>query len=249
MNFKKVLVSAPTSKEKNYCFDSWIKNVMDFKYPNFDIALFDNTPDGGNNAEYLNQRVIELYGNYKMFKALNSFRINKIKNPPKSIIERICISHNDCRQTFINGKYDYLLHLETDVFPDCNVIEQLMQHGKKVVGAVYFRDSGKWRKPMLQRKIYLSPTNIKTENFKSGEEVYFLDSKLKEVAHVGLGCCLINKTVFDKIKFRFVSSVDMFPDSYFAEDCFRKKIPIYCDTSSLCRHENQDWGIYGRDFI
>ena len=38
MNFEKVLICAPTASAKNYCFDKWITNVMDFTYPNFEIG-------------------------------------------------------------------------------------------------------------------------------------------------------------------------------------------------------------------
>jgi hypothetical protein len=71
---------------------------------------------------------------------------------------------------------------------------------------------------------------------------------LLQVAHVGLGCVLISKKVLQKLKFRSVNGVNNHPDSFFAEDCYRYKIPIWIDSSIVCSHDNQDWGIYGLDF-
>lgn len=242
--FKKVLVCAPTAKAKNYCFDQWIENVMSFKYPEFKVALYDNTQDGGANAKYLNRRFSELYGNTGKFTAYHS-KTDKIT----SVIERMCISHNLCRELALNEGYDYILHLETDVFPNPDVIESLMYHNKQVVGALYDRDEGIWRKTMLQKRIYNAPFNISSVNFLVGEELHVINGEIKQFAHVGLGCVLIHSSVLKKIKFRFVSKETSHPDTYFAEDCFRNKIKIYGDTSLYCRHENTPWGVYGLDFI
>jgi hypothetical protein len=75
-----------------------------------------------------------------------------------------------------------------------------------------------------------------------------MDGTLKQVAHIGLGCVLIKTLVFNKIQFRFVAKEGFHPDTYFAEDCFRNKIPIYADTSCIARHENKAWGVYGFNF-
>ena len=94
--FKKVLISCPTAAAKNYCFEEWIDNVMNFTYPNFDIRLYDNTDDGGANANYLNEYVSSQYGNHDgKFKAENSLVKHNVKSD--SVIAKMCVSHNDCR--------------------------------------------------------------------------------------------------------------------------------------------------------
>ena len=241
--FKKVLITAPTAKSKNYCFDEWIANVMSFKYPDFKVVVYDNTQDGGKNASYLNRRFIELFGNNGKFTAYhsNTDRIN-------SVIERMCVSHNLCRELALKEGYDYILHLETDIFPEHDIIESLMCHHKRVVGALYDRDEGKWRKTMLQWRVYTSNYSVQSINFDVGQELTILTGGLKEFSHVGLGCVLIHSSVLKKIKFRFVDKENSHPDTYFAEDCFRNNIKIYGDTSQYCRHDNKPWGVYGLDF-
>ena len=198
----------------------------------------------------MNQIFKNKYGkSNNKFYAFNSFKINGVKEDSiGSVISRMAMSHNDCREYAIKYGYDYILHLETDVFPPSNVIEQLMVHGKKVIGGIYDRDEGKWRKLMVQKHIYSSPQNINSVNFEAGDDVYFIDGSVKSVSSVGLGCVLIHSSVFKNIPFRFVKGENNHPDSYFSEDCFRKGIKIYADTSVYCRHENKAWGVYGVDF-
>ena len=250
-NFPRVLIASPTAKAKNYCFTDWIDNVMQFKYPNFDVRLFDNTQDGGKNAKYLNDVFESRYGVsdfYGKFHAHNSMELRGIKGS-ESLIERMAMSHNDCRGYAMNNGYDYLLHLESDVMPQHDVIEQLMSRGKKVVGAMFYRDEGRHRCLMVQRRIFCTPHNIKMLNYVANEELNLLDGNIKDVASVGLGCVLIDvRKVFSKIEFRHVDGVNMHPDSYFSEDCFRNKIPIFVDTNCIARHDNRQWGFYGVDF-
>jgi hypothetical protein len=249
--FPKVLVSSPTASAKNYCFEDWIENVLNFTYPNFDVRLFDNTLDDGKNAEYLNSLVDKKYGvagPFKKFNAYNSQLINNVKGE-SSVIARMARSHNDCRSFAIANNYDYLLHLESDVFPPKDVIENLIFNNKDVVGAIFYRDEGRHRCLMAQRRIYCTASIVKSFNLKADEDLWYLDGKLHEVASVGLGCVLIKTNkVFNKVKFRYVERKNMHPDSYFSEDCFRKKIKIFLDTNIVCKHENRQWGVYGIDY-
>lgn len=249
--FPRVLVSSPTAKAKNYCFEDWIGNVLSFTYPNFDVRLFDNTLDDGENANYLNKIVDEKYGvagNYKKFCAYNSQVLHNEKGE-SSVIARMSRSHNDCRGYAISNGYDYLLHLESDVFPPKDVIESLIFDNKDVVGAVFYRDEGRHRCLMAQKRIYCTANVIKCINLTASEDLPYIDGKLHEVASVGLGCVLIKtKKVFSKVKFRHTEGENMHPDSYFSEDCFRNKIKIYLDTNIVCRHENIQWGVYGVDY-
>jgi hypothetical protein len=247
MELPKILVCSPTAKAKNYCFKEWLDNVMSFTYPNFEIRLFDNTNDNGKNANILNQIYTRNYGYDKKFFAYDSMIKNNAQKT-KSVIEKMCISHNDCKSYAIEHKYDYILHLESDVFPDKNIIQRLLEHNKLIVGGIYYRDEGKYRKVMIQRRVNVINSHIISMNFDRFEDIHFLDGTLKQVAHLGLGCVLINTKVFSKINFRFVKNESMHPDSYFAEDCFRNEIKIYADTSCIARHENQAWGLFGVNY-
>ena len=244
-NFTKVLVCCPTAAVKNYCSEDWIDNVMNFKYPNFQIFMVDNTIDGGANAKYLNDMFNAKYGVKNKFLAIHS---NTDAIP--SVINRMAISHNLCSRYALQNNYTRILHLESDVFPPADIIESLMVHNKMVIGGLYFRDEGIRRKIMLQRYCFPSDSlfNIRAINFKPFEELGFIDGCVKQVASVGLGCVLIRSLVLKKIPFRFVPGESFHPDSYFSEDCFRAGIKIFADTSKICEHRNVKWGIYKVDF-
>ena len=247
----KVLIAAPTASAKSYCFKAWLDNVMNFTYPNFDIRLFDNTfKDGGEFTKKMNDIFKNKYGeNNDKFFAYNSAKINNIRdNAIGSVISRMAMSHNDCREYAIKHNYQYMFHLETDIFPPLDVIENLLAKDKKVIGGLYDRDEGKYRTTMIQKHIYSAYHVISSVNFITGDEISFIDGTVKPISSIGLGCILIHNSIFKIIPFRFIKNENVHPDSYFSEDCFRNKIKIYADTSIYCRHDNKAWGIYGIDF-
>lgn len=244
--FPRVLISAPQASAKKYCFEEFIDNVMGFTYPNFDVKLFDNTDDNGMFTAYMNDYVIKNHGKHARFEALNSLTMHNMKSD--SVIEKMARSHNDCRDFTLRLKYDYLLHLETDLFPPKDIIEQLLFHVKPIVSALYYVDNGIYRKPMIQRTVKLAPRNITSKNFMANEDLCFCDGSVKKVAHAGLGCILISKFALEKVKFRHIDGLNNHPDTYFAEDCAHNRIPIFLDTSIVVRHDNSPWGVFGLDY-
>jgi hypothetical protein len=245
-SFPRVLISAPQAKAKAYCFERFIDNVMQFKYPNFDVKLFDNTLDDGKFTSYMNSYVAKNHGKNARFEALNTCLMHKMTSD--SVIERMARSHNDCRDFTLRLKYDYLLHLETDLFPPHDVIEQLMSQTKPIISALYYVDNGIYRKPMIQRSIKLAPRFLSSKNFMANEDLCFCDGTVKKIAHAGLGCILIHRSVLEKVKFRSIQGLNNHPDTYFAEDCAQQKIPIFLDSSIVVEHENSPWGVFGLDY-
>lgn len=245
-DFPRVLVAAPQAAAKKYAFERFIDNVMQFTYPNFDVKLFDNTDDDGEFTAYMNTYVEKHHGKGARFEALNTLLMHNMKTD--SVIERMARSHNDCRDFTLRLKYDYLLHLETDLFPPSNIIEELMMQAKPIISALYYVDNGIYRKPMIQRSIKLAPRFLSSKNFMANEDLCFCDGTVKKVAHAGLGCILIHKSVLEKVNFRHIEGVNNHPDTYFAEDCAKERIPIMLDTSIVVEHENSPWGVFGLDY-
>lgn len=241
-----VLVACPTARAKDYCFPQWLESVMSLTYPNYSVVVCDNTKDDGRYVERMNRLYRLEYGTHgeRRFKAVKT----QFK-PNAGVIERIATSHDLCARFAVVGKFDYLLHLESDVFPPKDVIERLMAHKKKVISALYFSDSGYYRRPMVQMRLDVS------ENFGSSyylshknEVDQLLGDNPKRIALAGMGCQLIRTSVFEKIAFRWQKGVDKHPDTFFAEDCERIGLPIYLDSSIVCEHQNADWGFFGVDY-
>jgi len=237
LNVPKILIAAPTASVKDYCLDDWLDSINSFTYPKSrcDLFLVDNS-----DSNHYYKKLIK--------KGINA---EYVKPKQKGLIARMAQSLNIIRERAIKFNYDYIFSLEVDIFPQRkNVIETLMFHRKKVVGALYDTLIGNERRCM----IFLSePTD--SEHYGStywlcdvdGEQT-FVDGTLKRVFHCGLGAVLIHKSVFKKIKFREETQATFHPDTCFAMDIFHKGIQFWCDTSCYCHHENESWGIEGWNY-
>jgi hypothetical protein len=181
------------------------------------------------------------------FKVYNSIVENNAKSG-MGVIERMAMSHNDCRKYALHNKYDFLLHLESDVFPPKDVIQELLFTKKKFVNALYYSDEGKYRRPMIQMHLDVAPNYGSSLWLNTINEPQFITGETIRVALAGLGCALISCDILKKIEFRYEKGVDKHPDTFFAEDCERFNIPIFLNTSVVCEHRNQNWGIYGIDY-
>lgn len=240
---EQILIAAPTADVKNYCLQDWLTHLNALKYPKFAVFLADNTPDNGENASYIRELAASLPLVYNI-------RVAHIPSAKtlKSLHARLAAGHNLCREVAIDYRYRHWLHLETDMFPPTDVIERLLAHNKKVVGAMYHRDEGVSRRLMVQMNFFKAPNNVFADNARPEDDPYILDGTLKKFPHVGLGCVLLRDFAFKRIAFRHKEGTDSAPDSWFAIDCAKHNIEIFGDTSLLCEHRNQAWGLYGVDF-
>ena len=229
----KVLIAAPTADVKNYCLNEWYENVLSFNHPNTKVFLADNSKTN-KNVKHLRSIGIE----------------SEWTEPNGSIISTMAKSHNACRDYAIRNNYTWWLHLETDVFPPSDIIEKLMCYNRGVVGAPYHSYEGIDRALVVQDSFEYSKGDGRFQVLSALNNYAdsFLDGTLKKVYHIGLGCVLIHKSVFQDIKFRSEKGVDLHPDSYFATDCFSKGIGIYVATDTLCVHKNKAWGVHGVDY-
>ncbi len=131
----KILIGAPTADVKNYCAKEWIKNVKSFLYPtDLDLFLADNSDDR-KNVSFLQSL------------GADAERVKFSEN--ETIISRITKGHNLVRQKTLDGGYDFLLHLETDIFPPKEVILNLLAHRKQVVGICYDIFDWQDREPVM----------------------------------------------------------------------------------------------------
>lgn len=232
----KILVGGPTFEGKNYCFDDWIKNVKSFTYSNYDIFLADNS---------------DTVANSRMYEAKHDIKCEWITNEKNknSIAQRVADGHNAVRKYMLKNGYDFLLHLETDVFPPTDVINRLLAHNKQMVGGTYFLYDDDKRELMTR---LIDVDYGKESSMINGETAELLvDGSLRSVWSVGLGCNLIHKSVFEKVKFTFAKQDKqiIFSDTTFSMDARKQSIPQYWDTSFICGHRNQNWEQYGYKFL
>lgn len=221
----KVLVCTPHNVVKNYCFDEWLARVTNLTYPNYDILIADNSPDNKNK-----KRIVKM-------------GINAIYIKPKRKVNQkyIAESQEALRVHALLHKYDFILFIESDIFPPHDIIERLLAHRKKVVSASYFINFGEESHLMLQNIEKDGGAVKHTMNIDSGYDINIVDGEVHEVYACGLGCTLIHKSVLEQIRFRWEEGAPSHADTIFAADLKQLKIKQYLDTSIICEHKNSSW--------
>lgn len=227
MNYKnpKVFIATPHADRKNYCLEQYIDVIGSLSYPNKTVMIADNS-DTNKNTKMLVKR---------------GFNAVHVKPKSKSNIQYICESHNRLRNAFLRSDADVFFHLESDIIPPSNIIEQLLASRKKVIGAPYFIGVGGDSHLIVQDMEEKFLTMRETKRMDDGSDILLMDGKLKKVHTVGLGCVMIAREVVEKVPFRYQEGYDAHPDSFFAHDLHMLEIPIWCDTSILCEHNNTEW--------
>lgn len=221
----KVLLVTPHNEIKNYCFDDWIARATNLTYPRYNILIADNSKTNKNKKRIVSKGINAIY----------------IKPKHKSNQKYIAESHEALRIQALSNGYDFILHLESDVFPPHDIIERLLVHRKTVVSAPYFINFGEDSHLMIQNIEKLGGSIKFTTNIKDGHDIQYFDGQLHEVYAAGLGCCLIHRSVLEKITFRWEDGANAHPDSFFAADLKQMGIKQYLDTSILCEHRNSSW--------
>jgi len=230
MNNPKVLLAAPTSHVKAYCFWDWIVNIKNFTYPNLDILLVDNSP-GTECYEYL--------------KKVSGIRVIHVNPGNRTTQEFITESQNKMRDIVLEEGYDYLFSLESDVFPTVrDIVERLMDHGVEVVTAPYMIGQGKDSGLLIgyQVQSFVVKNALFGIILPANYGFYLMDGSLKAVNQCGIGCTLIHRDILEQVKFRYEKGQASHSDSFFYTDLWYLGITAYIDTSLYCHHENQEWG-------
>jgi hypothetical protein len=224
----KVLIFTPIAEHKEYCLQAFIDNVKKFTYANFEHIFVDNS-----SSQKFTRKLIDKYGQTAYW----------VKRGGSSR-EGLTRSQIFARNKFLAGDYDYLLSLESDVFPPVDFIQRLLSHGKHVVTGLYMiGDKSKGQRvPCITIKKYNEDLHaFGTRLLPMSEWDDYKDNGLKEVVAGGFGCCLIDRQTVEKIKFYYDPRFDSHSDVYFFNDCMMNGINTYVDTDLFCEHDNIPW--------
>lgn len=208
-----------------------IKNI---DYPDYHWVLVDNTE----NTAYANKLKREHPGHVAHVPRGNNSR------------DALANASNYLRHKVIREGYDYLLMIESDVFPPKDVVWRLLQHQKKVVGLPYEIDFGENRGlcVFLKEKKQNGMWGTRRVSPQEGKEM--LGTGLRQVHGMGVGCTLIHREIIERFPFFYDKTDDerMFgmgirkhPDVYFYLELDNNGIEVFLDTSALCHHQNVSW--------
>lgn len=231
----KVLIAAPQHDSKKYCWDVWKNNIKNLTYPNAEVFIAENSESDEFSKEI----------------RAEGFKCKRVGHKLPTVLARTTKAHEACRLRALDIGAEWLAHIETDVIVPLDFIERCLYAKKKVISGVYDIHHGKSRKAMIQHNdpYDRSVGAYRTVKFLEHEEPIFFDGSVKQVYHAGIGAIMIHRSVFEKIPFRYEKDNIFHADTFFASDCFMKDIPIFVDTSIVCKHYNSTWLDVADEFL
>jgi len=210
----KILIGIPTYEGKEYILERFIERIKSFTYDNYEILFIDNSKTD----DYMNR--------------IKSLGMNCIKSTwdERSKI-RLTNAQNLMRTKFLEGDYTHLFSLEQDLIPPKDIIEQLLEHDKDVVGGWYYITetprpclSRDWT--LIDMKFFPQPPLL----IEMGKE------KLMKCFLGSFGVSLIKRKVLEEIKFKVYHKFIQHADTWFYFDCEKKGFEVYVDTDLLIPH-------------
>ena len=136
----------------------------------------------------------------------------------------------------INGPYDYLFAVDSDIAFPKDTLKKLVSHDKDIVTGVYIqRIPGKHTIEVMRRNEHGGVTHVPWDSIK-GQGLVPIDG-------CGFGCVLVKKSVFVAIEyphFVYKSAIDhahtISEDVYFCMKAREHGKELWCDTSVICDH-------------
>lgn len=234
----KILIGTVTYKGKDYCRKEFVKRVKEILT---------------RHSTLLDMATIK-FGNIKISK--NNIEVTNIERFTDMLKgnsrERITTGYNIILDYFLEGDYDYLLTLESDIIPPPQIIDLLLRHNEKICSATYMIGFKRDRVPCIYTgKKFKRKIGDKYKSFLENFNAKELDGTLIHAkGGCGLGCCLIHRSVFDKVK-RFRHE-EAHCDTYFHKDAQKLGFKSMVDTGIICKHYGtaEDWqeAIHKGDF-
>ena len=228
----KIVIGIPTYEGKNYCLPQFLDNISKFSYPKDRIEIFiaDNSKDN-KNALMINKK----YGIKTFWKDYEGC----------TVFEKLADSHNQIRRFFLESKADYLFHLESDVFPPNDILENLLWARKPIVNGLYQILDGGTRELCLRvSDSMLQSSQIIGGNLALGHFYHwYINGQVQKCEIAGIGCCLMKRKVMQNFEFKFDNATNFPPDTHFALDLKNKGVQNYTHTGMVCFHWNKEnWG-------
>ena len=214
MNEPKILISSPIYDKKDYCIKKHLKCIKEIDYNNYEHIIVDNS---------------ETEKFYKELKSMgvNAYHVDRGGNSRQGINN----SMNFIREYFMKGDYDYMFVVETDLFPDKNIIKRLLNHKKAVVGSYYLLGFEKDDKAFeiythlfkigdINRDVWMECIeglqfqracifkldrkdngNLGTKNISKEESHEYFRTGLRQIHGCGLGATLIRRDIIGRFPF------------------------------------------------
>lgn len=234
MNYPKILVSFPTSDKKKYCEEAFLKQIKTFTYPLYDIFVVDNSKDS------------------KEVKRWHKNGIKAVHEPIKGDFrEELARHQNIIREYFLNGDYDYLMMIESDVFTGECILERFVSHAEvSGAGAVTATYEIMREEPTLCLTSTVDSRAVRSEKLLERSNGYnimgkgvidlrgLLDDSDARITATGIGCTLFAREALEHIKFRVDRKISdrAFSDTFVFTDIQKIGLKVLIDSDVICEH-------------
>ncbi len=214
--------------------EEWADNVDKFTYKHVDKIIIDNTNDGGKYYESLKERMEP--------RGFSVYRVER-GNTTREALAR---AQNLARKLFLEGDYDYLFSLESDIFPKPNILDALVSHNLDIVTGLYMignKEDGT-RMPCITIPDYKEDKGTWGTRLLYPEEyMEYMNKGPKQVAAGGMGCCLMYRKVLEQLGFTYIPGNRAHSDVFFFLNAQKRGYFCIVDTDLLCGHQNSDWSL------
>lgn len=226
----KVLIGCPTCERYEKILDIYISAIKQLNFQDYDILLVDNS------------KTDEFYKRVKA-KRIPIERTEYSENPKKRIVE----SRNLLLKRAIEGDYDYLLSLEQDIIAQPDLLKKLISAKKEIISAYYGTPTQVILQDNQTKEIIKATLDMPIIWLKDNDKIRranpneVINKGIIEVGATGLGCILISKNIFKKIKFRFEENKLAYDDMFFCHDVKKLGYKIYLYSDIQLKHLHNDY--------
>jgi hypothetical protein len=237
----KILVGTVTSNIKDYCWNTFKKQLLALQEKGCDVLIVDNSVNIRNRPPF---KTIHYTKTLELQKKHQGTGRNHL-----TLVTRDCM--NILREEFLKGDYTHLFILESDVFLDKSLesLDKLLEMDSDVANFTYPMNLDRFEGFSLCVQSRDANDVARMITPKDSEDLYNTGVKVlgvdtlngKTLSHCGYGCTLVKRRVLEQIEFKAVITPDgkfPYPDSMFHEEVWQKKFTNKLDTSWLPYHAN-----------
>jgi hypothetical protein len=262
-----IMLGSYTYSKKDYCWKDFISAIVDLEVPknvDLEIHIVDNTAETDDYFMEIGKRL-------KDYPNIFIYHLTFHENEDKRRV--VASSENFLRQlTLDDDKYSHLFIVESDdVLNDRDLVHLYEDNMPVITGITPYNSKNTmvykklvWNEP--ENSTFFTSVPFINKGFGGLLEGNFqlyssggwythrdeynmaeIDSDafetVQKVAGSSLGCALIERSVLEKISFRYRTDVDNkdFPDIFFYIDCIRNRIPVFVDKRVRPKHLWKNW--------
>jgi len=178
-------------------------------------------------TEFLGSFLNLIFDNMKKYEFIVSF----------SELYPIELARNDLVERALKHNPDYIFFIDSDMILPENILDDLINMNKDIASALYFMRAPPYKPiaKIMKDKLFCNIDTIPL-------------NQIIEVDAVGLGCCLIKREVFEKIKEKEKKIFDvkeqtlnnktqlLSEDTFFCLKAKESEFKIFLNTSLICKH-------------